>query len=136
MKKFLMLCFVVTALWFTGCATSKTASTSNHDDDFQTEEQISNSKLNNRRLEKNLDKFSAELDLSKRQLKQFKKIDRRYARLERKISRKSDSKRRDKKQLAEEKRIEMIGVLTADQQQRLEALAKKNRFSLDQIFGR
>jgi Spy/CpxP family protein refolding chaperone len=136
MKKIVMLCFVATAMYFSGCATSNTASNADNNDRYQTEEQLANSKLNNRRLEKNLDRYAAELNLSKRQQKQFKKIDKRYNRLERKLSRNDDAKRRDRKRLAEEKRIEMIAVLSPDQQQKLEALAKKNRFSLDQFFGK
>jgi Spy/CpxP family protein refolding chaperone len=56
--------------------------------------------------------------------------------MERKMSRRDDTKRRDRKRLAEEKRIEMIGVLTSEQQQTLETLSKKGRFSLDQLFGK
>jgi Spy/CpxP family protein refolding chaperone len=136
MKKLLMLCFVVTGLWFTGCATSQTATSVNQDEDYRTEETVANSKLNNRRLEKNMDKFAEELHLTKRQQKQLKKIDKRYARLERKLSRRDDTKRSDKKRLAEEKRLEIIEVLTPDQQQTLQALAKKGRFNLDSIFGK
>ena len=127
---------MVSSLFFASCATSNTASTSDNDEAYRTEETASNSKLNNRRLEKNLDKFADELDLSKRQQKQLKKIDRRYARLERKLSRNDDSKRSDRKRLAEEKRQEIIEVLTPEQQQTLQSLARKGRFSLDQIFGK
>jgi Spy/CpxP family protein refolding chaperone len=136
MKKLLMLCLMASSLFFAGCATSNTANTSNDDDAYRNEETVANSKLNNRRLEKNMDRFAKELDLSKRQQKQLKKIDRRYARLERKLSRNDDSKRSDRKRLAEEKRQEIIEVLTPEQQQTLQSLAKKGRFSLDQIFGK
>jgi len=129
-----MLYFLVAALCFTGCATSNTSG--NDDETYRTEETAANSKLNNRRLEKNMSRFSEELDLSKRQQKQLKKIDRRYARMERKLSRNEDAKRRDRKRLAEEKRQEMIAILTAEQQQKLESLSKKGRFSLDQLFGK
>lgn len=121
-------------LLFTGCATSNTAS--NDDDSERYEEPVANTKLNNKRLEKNLSKFSEELDLSKRQEKQLKKIDKRYARLDRKLSRREHTKRRHHNELAKQKRQEIIEVLNNDQQQKLEALMKKNRFSLDQIFGR
>lgn len=103
---------------------------------FQNDDPAVNSKLNNRRLEKNMDKYADQLQLSKRQQKQLRKIDRRYARMERKLNRRDDTKRRDRKRLSEEKRIEMISVLTPDQQQTLEALSKKGRFSFDQLFGR
>ncbi|NIJ55413.1 hypothetical protein [Dyadobacter arcticus] len=136
MKKSLMLFFVITTLWLTGCATSNTANTRDNDESYRNEEQPTNNNLNNRRFEKNLDRFAEELSLSKRQQKQFKKIDRRYNRLERKLSRNDDAKRRDRKRLAEEKRAEMIEVLNPEQQQQLEALAKKGRFSLDQLFGK
>jgi hypothetical protein len=111
------------------------------DDAYQNDDPATNSKLNNRRLEKNMDKYADQLSLSKRQQKQLRKIDRRYGRMERKMNRKNDDKRgadrrRDRKRLAEEKRIEMIAVLTSDQQQTLEALSKKGRFSFDQLFGR
>ena len=106
------------------------------DDDSYQNDDASNSKLNNRRLEKNMDKYADQLQLTKRQQKQLKKIDRRYARMERKMKRRGDNKRSDRRRLAEEKRIEIIEVLTPDQQQTLEALSKKGRFSLDQLFGR
>ena len=105
-------------------------------DDFQDDEAVTNSKLNNRRLEKNMDKYADQLQLTKRQQKQLKKIDRRYARMERKMKRRGDNKRSDRRRLAEEKRIEIIEVLTPEQQQALEALSKKGRFSFDQLFGR
>ena len=134
MKKILMLSLVVSGLWFSGCATSNTASSK--DDSARYDEPVANSKLNNKRLEKNLDKFSEELDLSKRQQKQLKKIDKRYARLDRKLSRRDGTKRKDHKELAEQKRLEIIDVLNSEQQQKLEALTKKGRFSFDQIFGK
>jgi len=133
MKKILMLSLLLTGLLFTGCATSNT---SLNDDSSRNEEPVANSKLNNRRLEKNLDKFTAELDLSKRQQKQLKKIDKRYARLDRRLSRNDDAKRRDHKELAAQKREEIIEVLTPEQQQKLEALVKKGRFSFDNWFGK
>ncbi|MGG7662335.1 hypothetical protein [Dyadobacter sp. BHUBP1] len=108
-----------------------------HDDEsFQSDEPTTHSKLNNRRLEKNMDKYADQLQLTKRQQKQLKKIDRRYARMERKMKRRGDNKRNDRKRLAEEKRIEIIEVLTPGQQQTLEALSKKGRFSFDQLFGK
>ncbi|MCF0072212.1 hypothetical protein LZD49_17155 [Dyadobacter sp. CY261] len=134
MKKVLML-FLALGLLLGGCATSNQSASDDRNDDFRHEEPVTNSKLNNRRLEKNMDKYADELHLSKRQQKQLKKIDRRYGRMERKMKRRDDSKRRDRKRLAEEKRLEMIAVLTPDQQQTLEALSKKGRFSLDQLFG-
>lgn len=135
MKKIPMLFFAL-GLMLGGCATSNQTSQDYRDDDFRSEEQATNSKLNNRRLEKNMDKYADQLNLSKRQQKQLKKIDRRYARMERKMRRRDDSSRRDRKRLAEEKRTEMIAVLTPEQQQTLESLSKKGRFSLDQLFGK
>lgn len=134
MKKLIILFLTVTGLFFTGCATS-TSKSSKEPADY---EEIStvNPKLNNKRLEKNLEKFADDLALSKRQVKQIKKIERRYARKDRKLSKNDDTKRRDHKQLAEAKREEILYVLTNEQQQKLEALARKNRFSLDRIFGK
>lgn len=106
------------------------------EDSFESDEPAINSKLNNRRLEKNMDKYADQLQLSKRQQKQLRKIDRRYGRMERKMKRRGDNKRSDRRRLAEEKRIEIIEILTPDQQQTLEALSKKGRFSWDQLFGR
>lgn len=117
-------------------ATSSSFAQSRRSDTFQNDDPAANSKLNNRRFEKNMDKYADQLQLTKRQQKQLKKIDRRYARMERKMNRRDDTNRRDRKRLAEEKRIEMISVLTPDQQQTLEALSKKGRFSFDQLFGR
>jgi len=129
-----MLSLILTGLLFTGCATSNTSSSK--DDSSRYEEPVANTKLNNKKLEKNLDRFSKELDLSKRQQKEIKKIDKRYARLDRKLSRKDYAKRRDHKELATQKRQELIEVLNNDQQQKLEALVKKGRFSFDQLFSK
>jgi len=107
-----------------------------NDEGFSNDDAVANSKLNNRRLEKNMDKYADQLQLTKRQQKQLKKIDRRYARMERKMKRRGDNKRSDRKRLAEEKRIEIIEILTPDQQQTLEALSRKGRFSFEQLFGR
>lgn len=134
MKKILMLSLIVSGLWISGCATSNT--TSSRDDSERYEEPVANSKLNNKRLEKNLGRFSEELNLSKRQQKQLKKIDKRYARLDRKLSRNENSKRRDHRELASQKREEILEVLTTEQQQKLETLVKKGRFSFDQWFGK
>ncbi len=144
MKRILTLIFAL-GLLFGSLATSSSFAQSrrggHQEDAYQNDDPATNSKLNNRRLEKNMDKYADQLQLSKRQQKQLRKIDRRYARMERKMNRRSDTKRgserrRDRKRLAEEKRIEMISVLTPDQQQTLEALSKKGRFSFDQLFGR
>lgn len=133
MKKLLSLALLMFLLWLGGCASSNP---SGANDEYQTEETAYNDKLNNRRLEKNMKRFAAELDLSKRQQKQLKKIDRRYARMDRKLKRQDNTNRRDRRRLSEEKRREIIEVLTAEQQQKLETLSKKGRFSLDQIFGK
>lgn len=145
MKKILMLFFAL-GLLLGGFATSDSFGQSHRsdgrrsdgrrDEAYQNDDTVAKSKLNNRRLEKNMDKYADQLQLSKRQQKQLKKIDRRYARMERKMKRRGDNKRSDRKRLAEEKRLEVIEVLTPDQQQTLEALSKKGRFSFDQLFGR
>lgn len=134
MKKLIFLFLAVTGLLFTGCATSNSPSSKDSEDYEETT--TINNKLNNKRLEKNLEKFAADLDLSKRQVKQIKKIERRYARKDRKLSRNDEAKRRDHRQLAAQKREEILYVLTNDQQQKLETLSKKNRFSFDRIFGK
>jgi len=132
MKKLIFLFITATGLFFTGCAT-----TNNKNDSADYEETTTvNPKLNNKRLEKNLEKFAADLDLSRRQVKQIKKIERRYARKDRKLSRNDEAKRRDHKELASAKREEILYVLTNEQQQKLETLSKKNRFSFDRIFGK
>ncbi|MCF2503753.1 hypothetical protein L0663_10220 [Dyadobacter sp. CY107] len=136
MKKILMLSLMAVTLFFASCATSNPGNTADNDEAYRNEEPVTNPKLNNRRLEKNLDRFAEELNLSKRQQKQLKKIDRRYARMDRKLSKNDEAKRRDHKRLSEEKRQEIIEVLTPEQQETLQALAKKGRFSLDQIFGK
>ena len=129
-----MMSLLLSGLLFTGCATSNTSA--KNDDSYRDEQPVANSKLNNRRLEKNLGRFSEELNLTKRQQKQLKKIDKRYARLDRKLSRNENAKRRDHRELASQKREEILEVLTSEQQQKLEAMVKKGRFSLDQIFGK
>lgn len=145
MKKILMLLFAL-GLFVGGLAPSDSLAQSRRgtdrrvdarrDDSFESDEPVTNPKLNNRRLEKNMDKYAEELQLTKHQQKQLRKIDRRYARMERKMKRRGDNKRSNRNRLAKEKRIEIIEVLTPDQQQTLEALSKKGRFSLDQLFGR
>ena len=100
-----------------------------------TEVSIKANKLNSKRFEKSLDKYKTELNLSKRQVKQLSKIDKRYNRLERKLTRKGAG-RKDKREVAEQKRFEMIEVLDQNQQLQLQALMKKGRFSLDNLFGK
>jgi Spy/CpxP family protein refolding chaperone len=134
MKKSSILYAALPFILLTGCATSNTSTSSKDNDRY--EEPVANSKLNNKRLEKNLDKFSQELELSKRQQKELKRIDKRYDRKERKLSRKDETKKRDLRQLASEKREEILYVLTPEQQQKLETLVKKGRFSFDNWFGK
>ena len=129
-----MMSLLLSGLLFTGCATSNTSTT--RDNSFRNEQPVANSKLNNRKLEKNLGRFKEELDLTKRQQKQLKKIDKRYARLDRKLSKNENAKRRDHRELDSQKREEILEVLTSEQQQKLEAMVKKGRFSFDQLFGR
>ena len=129
-----MMSLLLSGLLFTGCATSNTSAT--RDDSFRDEQPVANSKLNNRKLEKNLGRFKEELNLTKRQQKQLKKIDKRYARLDRKLSKNENAKRRDHRELDSQKREEILEVLTSEQQQKLEAMVKKGRFSFDQLFGR
>ena len=95
----------------------------------------SNSKLNTKRFEKYLNQHKEELNLTKRQVKDLNKIDRRYAKTDRKLSR-NDAKRRDHQELDKLKREEMLDVLTNEQQDHLQALIKKGRFSFDQLFGK
>ncbi|CAG4988190.1 hypothetical protein DYBT9275_00024 [Dyadobacter sp. CECT 9275] len=133
MRKYWMAAMISAGLIFTGCASSNQGISH---DSSQYEETSQNSKLNNRRLEKNLEKYKDELHLTKKQVKQLKKIDRRYARKDRKLSRDDDARRRDHRQLAEQKREEMLDVLTREQQDQLQALIKKGRFSFDQWFGK
>ncbi len=92
-------------------------------------------KLNSKRFEKNLDKYKAELNLSKKQVKQLSKIDKRYNRLERKLDRKGAA-RKDKREVAAEKRLEMIEILDENQQLQLQSLIKKGRFNFDNLFGK
>ncbi len=100
------------------------------------EERISvDSKLNNKRFEKNLEKYKVELELTKKQTKQLSKIDKRYNRLGNKVSRKGGT-RKDKKQLSDHKREEMIEVLSAKQQQKLQDLSRKGIFSIENLFGK
>ncbi len=97
--------------------------------------EVSTNKLNSKRFEKNLDKYKTELNLSKRQVKQLSKIDKRYNRLDRKLARKGAA-RKDKREVAEQKRLEMIEVLDQNQQLQLQALIKKGRFSFENLFGK
>lgn len=134
MKRLSILYIAVPFMLLTGCATTNTPTSSKNNERY--EEPVVNSKLNNKRLEKNLDKFSQELALTKRQQKELKRIDKRYNRKERKLSRRDETRKRDLRQLASEKREEILYVLTPEQQQKLEALVKKGRFSFDNWFGK
>ena len=84
MKRILTLLFAL-GLLLGGLSTSNSFGQSRRSDDrrdddrFESDESATNSKLNNRRLEKNMDKYADQLQLTKRQQKQLKKIDRRYA---------------------------------------------------------
>lgn len=134
MKKHLILLFTALSLFAAACTNSQTAR--RPADEERYEEPVANSKLNNKRLEKNLEKYAAELQLTKRQTKELRKIDRRYARKERKLSRRDGTKRRHIKELAAQKREEILYVLTPQQQEKLEAMVKKGRFSFDNWFGK
>ncbi|WP_025765136.1 hypothetical protein [Dyadobacter tibetensis] len=101
----------------------------------ETQTELAQSKLNTRRFDKNLERYKTELDLTKKQVKQLSKIDKRYTRLDRKLDRKGGS-RKDSRTLATQKREEMIEVLNSQQQEQLEALIKKGRFSFDHWFGK
>jgi Spy/CpxP family protein refolding chaperone len=134
MKKQALLSLLFLILFFTNSIAQKSSKSQNKS--FETEEVIPNKKLNNKRLEKNLDRFAEELDLSKSQLKQLKKIDKRYTKKARKLSKKDSTKKRDLRNLDSDKREEMLYVLTADQQRKLEVLSKKGRFSFENWFSK
>ncbi len=123
MKKHVLILLAVFGLLFSGSSRAQSAFRSSGD--TYEEEQQPKSRLNNKRLEKNLDRYAGELQLSSRQVKKIGKLGRKYARKERRLKRRSSTKRRDVRALQERKREEMIGVLTADQQKKLEALSKR-----------
>ncbi len=82
-------------------------------------------RLNNKQFEKNLEKYAAELELRSRQIRKLTAIDRKFDRRERKLARKSGTKRKHLRALQETKRKQMIKVLTYEQQRKLESLSKK-----------
>lgn len=122
MKKSIVGLLLALGIFFSGSSFAQ--STSRYSDEPYEDQVVKRSKLNNKRLEKNLDRYEAELNLSSKQLKKIKKIDRRYSRKERRLSRRSDVKKRDIRELQEEKREAMIAVLSAEQQRTLASLSK------------
>ncbi|GAB3172237.1 hypothetical protein [Telluribacter humicola] len=121
MKKIAMLMMVL-GLMVSSCTTSSPTVATNQDDRTQTEEQ-----LNNRRLERNLERYVEELDLSKRQVRRLKQIERKYDRKERRMATKSGNKRRARRELQEEKNSELLSVLNAEQQEKLKDLSNTRR---------
>lgn len=110
------------------------AQSSTNPSSFEERDRADN-KLNTRRFEKYLEKHKDELNLTKRQVKDLNKIDRRYTKKDKKLSRKG-AKRREHQELSRLKREEMIDVLSVAQQEQLQSLVKKERFSFDQFFGK
>lgn len=119
MKKNLILLGILTSLIFTGCA-----STSNKS--WQDDDKNETSKLNNRQLEKNIDRYASQLELTKRQTKQLDKIEKRYAKKEKRLVSKG-GKRTAVRELQEVKREAMLDVLTTSQLQKLEKLTGRKR---------
>lgn len=103
--------------------------------DSRVEQNETNSSLNNKRLEKNIDKYAKELELSKSQVKRLKKVERRYAKRERKLKSRENTKRRDIRNLQEEKREVMLAILTDRQQQKLQELSKSRKFNFFGLMG-
>lgn len=100
--------------------------------DSRVEQSEKSSVLNNRRLEKNIDKYAKELDLSKSQVRKLRQIDRRYTRKERKLKSRENTKRKDVRILQTEKREMMLSILTDRQQLKLQELSKTRKFN---FFG-
>lgn len=119
MKKSLIFLGILTSLFFTGCATTSNSS-------WQDDEKNETSKLNNRQLEKNINRYSSQLELTKRQVKQLDKIEKRYAKKEKRLVSKG-GKRTAVRELQEVKREAMLDVLTTAQLQKLEKLTGKKR---------
>ncbi|WP_247231870.1 hypothetical protein [Telluribacter sp. SYSU D00476] len=121
MKNIAMLLMAV-GLMVSSCTTSSPTVATDQNDRTQTEEQ-----LNNRRLERNLERYAEELDLSKRQVRRLKQIERKYDRKERRLANKSGNKRRAKRELQEQKNSELLSVLNTDQQEKLKDLSNTRR---------
>lgn len=119
MKKSLIFLGILTSLFFTGCATTSNSS-------WQDDEKNETSKLNNRQLEKNINRYASQLDLTKRQVKQLDKIEKRYAKKEKRLVSKG-GKRTAVRELQEVKREAMLDVLTTAQLQKLEKLTGRKR---------
>lgn len=125
MKKYLLILVAAFGLLLS----AQVSAQSKYDnEDYDAAATAQSSKLNNKRLEKNLEKYAQELQLTKKQIKRIAKIDRKYARKERRLSRKRTTKKRDIRALQERERTEMIQVLTYDQQKKLEGLSKRGFF--------
>ncbi len=103
--------------------------------DSKVEKTGNNSSLNNKRLEKNIDKYAAELNLSKSQVRKLRQTDRRYTRKERRLKSKGMARRKEIRNLQEEKRDVMLAVLTDRQQQKLQELTKNRKFTFFGLMG-
>lgn len=123
-----VILLIMTLAFFASC----TATSYQNYPDSRVEQRENNTALNNKRLEKNIDKYAKELELSKGQVRKLKQIDRRYARKERKLKSRENAKRRDIRNLQSEKREMMLSLLTDKQQQKLQDLTKSRKFN---FFG-
>lgn len=119
MKKNLIFLGILTSLFFGSCA--KTSNSS-----WQDDEKYETSKLNNRQLEKNINKYASQLELTSRQKKQLDKIEKRYSKKEKRLVSKG-GKRTAVRELQEVKREAMLDVLTTNQLQKLEKLTGRKR---------
>lgn len=118
MKKNLLFIFLTGSLLLGSCAQSTTSA-------WQNDDQYEN-KLNNKQLEKNIRRYSRELELSHRQVKQLERIDKRFTKKEKKLASRG-GKRSEIREIQESKRAAMLDVLSTDQQQKLEKLTGKRK---------
>ncbi|GAB2775955.1 hypothetical protein GCM10027275_18880 [Rhabdobacter roseus] len=126
MKKMMML-MVALGLLFTGCATSTTSTTQRDDRRNEQRDDRRNEQRDDTRLANNLDRYAGELNLSTRQVRQMKQIDRKYDRKIKRVAAKKGSKRAEQRRLREEKQEEKLSVLTPEQHQKLRSLVDRRR---------
>ena len=92
------------------------------------DEQRAQTEFNERQLDKYLNLHQEKLALSRRQGRQIKSIERRYARKERQLQNQKGWKWTQRRQLQKQKNEELLEVLSNEQIEQLNALVGRKRF--------
>ena len=92
------------------------------------EERRAQTEFNERQLDKYLKTHTEKLNLSRRQGRQIKSVERRYVRKEKQLQKQKGWKWTQRRQLQKQKNEELLELLTNEQIEQLNALVGRKRF--------